>query len=544
MAEYLAPGVYVEEVDRLKSIEGVGTSTAGFIGQAERGPCEPTFITGFEQYRSLFGGFDFKVQGDDAPGYLPFSIKGFFENGGRRAFVCRVASKDSKYASFDVAGQDDKAAPVPLPTPEPSGGTEESKKGSITKSSPSISPLSKGSSVAYRIIANGPGAWGNDIRVQIEPSDLFEANHPIKGKLFSCKITYFPDNQKPGAKPSFMEVYKNVSTDPKSPDYFGNRITNHSCLVNVEKVSDLNPKPFKEASLQGGHDGNELVLGDYEGESKGQPRKRTGLLAMADIPDISLVICPDEHEVVGLTGALVGHCERLRYRFLISQSSLNAESPGTLRASSDSKYAAFYYPWIKVVHPLTGEVRCIHGGGHIAGVYAKTDVERGCWKAPANTKILGAVDTELIVNHGEQEMLNPRGVNCIRTFPGRGILVWGARCTTSDPEWKYVPVRRLFIFVEQSIERGTQWVVFEPNSERLWARVRQSVIGFLRTQWRAGALMGTSEEQAFFVKCDRTTMTQDDLDNGRLIVIVGIAAVKPAEFVIFRISQFTAGAES
>jgi len=178
----------------------------------------------------------------------------------------------------------------------------------------------------------------------------------------------------------------------------------------------------------------------------------------------------------------------------------------------------------------------------VAGVYARSDVERGVWKAPANEVLRGAVGLDPDFSTGDQEILNPRGVNCIRALPGRGIRVWGARTTSSDPLWRYINVRRLFLYIEESIDQGAQWVVFEPNDQRLWARVRQTVSDFLTTVWRSGALMGTTAEEAFFVKCDETTMTQNDLMTGRLIVLIGVAPVRPAEFVIFRIAQWTRGA--
>jgi hypothetical protein len=204
-------------------------------------------------------------------------------------------------------------------------------------------------------------------------------------------------------------------------------------------------------------------------------------------------------------------------------------------------YAAFYYPWIKVYDSITKLYKPIPPGGHVAGIYARSDIERGVHKAPANEKVRGVKELEFQITKGEQDILNPRGVNCIRFFPGRGIRVWGARTLSSNTLWKYINVRRLFIFIEESIEEGTQWVVFEPNDQKLWARVKQTITQFLTRVWRDGALMGSTPEEAFFVKCDRTTMTQDDIDNGRLICIIGIAPVKPAEFVIFRIAQWQGG---
>jgi phage tail sheath protein FI len=209
----------------------------------------------------------------------------------------------------------------------------------------------------------------------------------------------------------------------------------------------------------------------------------------------------------------------------------------------DSKYAAFYYPWITIIDPVTNVNKLIPPGGHVAGVYARSDSERGVHKAPANEVLQGAVDLQINLTKGEQDVLNPRGVNCIRAFVGRGIRIWGARTASSDPSWKYLNVRRLFIFIEKSIDLGTQWVVFEPNDEKLWARVKQTISQFLVGVWKDGALMGTTQDEAFFVKCDRTTMTQDDIDNGRLIILIGVAPVKPAEFVIFRIAQVAKGSQ-
>ncbi|WP_318258795.1 phage tail sheath family protein [Geobacter anodireducens] len=260
--------------------------------------------------------------------------------------------------------------------------------------------------------------------------------------------------------------------------------------------------------------------------------------------DISLVYAPNAQGVAGLPGSLITHCENLKDRFAIIDaaqgSTVSNLSP---RDTNETKYGAFYYPWLKVIDPEAGVQRLVPPGGHVAGIYARSDTERGVHKAPANEKVNGAVDLEFPITKGEQDVLNPRGVNVIRAFPGRGIRVWGARTLSSDPLWKYVNVRRLFIFLEESIDEGTQWVVFEPNDIPLWARVRQTIVQFLTGVWRTGALAGATPEEAFFVKCDRTTMTQDDIDNGRLICVIGVAPVKPAEFVIFRIAQWTAGAK-
>lgn len=290
---------------------------------------------------------------------------------------------------------------------------------------------------------------------------------------------------------------------------------------------------------------------DYRGID-GDPGQKSGMRALEDIEEISIVAVP------GVTSQqvqsdLINQCERLRYRFAIldpaPESGNVAPTMNDIvkqRNNFDTKYAAFYYPRVIVSDPVTGNSIPVPPSGHMAGIYANVDNNRGVHKAPANEVISGILDLETRINKREQEILNPKNINVLRDFriDGRGLRVWGARCITSDTQWKYINVRRLFIFIEASLDRGTQWVVFEPNDYPLWARVTQSVSSFLTTVWRDGALMGQKVEEAFFVRCDRTTMTQDDIDNGRLIILVGIAPVKPAEFVIIRISQFAGGAST
>jgi phage tail sheath protein FI len=253
---------------------------------------------------------------------------------------------------------------------------------------------------------------------------------------------------------------------------------------------------------------------------------------------VSLVYAPDCLATPGLAERLIAHCERLRDRFAVIDAPRGGD-PKTPRAGWDSGYAAYYYPWIAIADPAGG-ARLVPPGGHVLGVYARVDMNRSVFKAPANEAVHGAVGLERDVTDREQDMLNPIGVNVIRRFPGRGILVWGARTLSSDPDWKYISVRRYFIFLERSICQGLQWVVFEPNGEPLWAQVRDTVRLFLRGQWTAGVLQGQTEDQAFHVRCDRTTMTQADLDSGRLVCEIGIASVRPAEFVILRIGFWTA----
>jgi hypothetical protein len=239
----------------------------------------------------------------------------------------------------------------------------------------------------------------------------------------------------------------------------------------------------------------------------------------------------------------------MKYRFAILDAppGLNAQQAGEWRneVNFDTSFAAMYYPWIKVADFSGGgsTSKMVPPSGHMAGIYNRTDAERGVHKAPANEVVRGAIDLELMLSKPEQDTLNPIGVNCIRSFPGRGIRVWGGRTLSSDGSWRYINVRRLFIMTEASMDVGLQWVVFEPNDRMLWARVRRDVISFLRTLWLSGALFGSTPEEAFYVKCDDELNPPEIRDLGQLIIEVGMAPVKPAEFVIFRISQW-AGANA
>ena len=267
-------------------------------------------------------------------------------------------------------------------------------------------------------------------------------------------------------------------------------------------------------------------------------------LELALYREVALVYAPNVSNDIAVE--IIAHCERLRSRFAVIDCPQGQPNAAAMNPRAElgvsSSYAAFYYPWIVVSDPDTGARKLIPPGGHCVGLYALMDSERGVFKAPAGETLRGALDLEFEINDETQDRLNSKGVNAIRRFPGRGILLWGARTLSTDPEWKYISIRRLQIFLERSIAEGIQWVVFEPNDARLWARVRDTIQLFLREQWRSGALNGATEEKAFFVTCNETTMTQDDILNGRLICEIGIAPVRPAEFVIFRIFQHTAKA--
>jgi SOS-response transcriptional repressor LexA len=357
----------------------------------------------------------------------------------------------------------------------------------------------------------------------------------------------------------FDEVFKTLSMNKKHSRYVEKILTPEtSRLVRVEDVSTteqkiLMPTQDKEPGwkLSGGNDGipaDDALNVTYEGKDDPEPAKRTGLYTLKNIDEINIVAIPGittQH----LQNKLIIHCETMKDRFAVMDSIEKADFDGiqAQRNLYDSKYAALYYPWIRVFDPLSKKRTNVPPSGYMCGIYARSDTERGVHKAPANEVVRGALGleefngTKRIITKGQQDILNPKGVNCIRAFPGRGIRVWGARTLSSDSLWKYINIRRLFLFLEESIEESTQWVVFEPNDQKLWARVRQTINQFLTRVWKDGALFGSTPEEAFFVKCDKTTMTQDDIDNGRLIVVIGVAPVKPAEFVVFRIAQWAGG---
>jgi phage tail sheath protein FI len=276
----------------------------------------------------------------------------------------------------------------------------------------------------------------------------------------------------------------------------------------------------------------------YIGRDRG-PGQRSGIKCFEEVDEIAIVAAPGQISPA-VQDALLTHCETRKDRFAILDSPESIQGGiDRLPKPRDSKYGAYYFPWIQVYDPDKGNV-FVPPSGHIAGVYSRTDSERGVHKAPANEQIRGALGLKYAVSKGEQDLLNPKGINAIRHLNG-AVRIWGARTLSTDPSWRYINVRRLFIMVESSIERATQWVVFEPNDHRLWKRVTRTISSFLTLLWRNGALMGTSPEQAFYVKCDEETNPAEVVDAGQLVVEIGLAPVKPAEFVIFRIGQMASG---
>jgi len=366
--------------------------------------------------------------------------------------------------------------------------------------------------------------------------------------------------------------FEDLAYDPAHPRYIGkvlgaepprrsDALHNRVALdINADEAAADWAFTLRNALLGGAPEAVRTLVGGDDGVAPTQQRYTEAFQRLESIEDISIVAAPgssarlDPTDARAIRNALISFVERRRsfqIAVLDSPPRQVLSQVREYRGDFDSKYAALYYPWVRIANPdqKPGDITIpreidVPPSGFICGIYARNDAERGVFKAPANEVVRGALSFETLINFSQQEVLNPAGINALRFFPGRGYRVWGARLASSDPEWKYVSLRRYFNYVEASIDRGTQYVVFEPNGPRLWQRIKSSVSDFLFTEWRNGALLGNSPAEAFFVRVDRTTMTQNDLDNGRLIVEIGIAVVNPAEFVIFRIGQKTGDART
>ena len=542
MPEYLSPGVYIEEISSGPvPIQGVSTTTTGFVGQTLRGPERAQLVTSWLDFQRWYGGY---TDPNKNQGYLPYAVKGFFDNGGQRAFIARVPVDGS-----------------------PAG----------TASLPA-------DAAKLTATAIGRGGWANSVVLKVGSASQASPDRP----WIALSVFYYergiPTNggtfldpdlaenlMKPGfAAPTLSERYDNLGSDPEAPNYFATRVNPASRLISLAATDPADgqtlaswfaavaadPKTtitvvMKAAAAAAGFDpfAKDSYVGT--GDDNTLPEDRTALAALACVAEIAMLCVPDLKSVPGIENDLIQQCESLRSRVAILDNG-PAGSPETLRPPMDSSFGAYYFPWITVIDPRTNAPIDIPPAGHIIGMIARTDINRGVWKAPANETLSGPLTQNTAgkapltyrVSDGVQAVLNPRGVNCLRDFrdAGRGVRVWGARTMSSDGQWRYLNVRRLFIYVEQSIFYGTQWVVFEPNDPYTWNRVVSSVSAFLYGLWHSGGLMGATPAEAYQVVCDSSTMSQDDIDNGRLICMVAIAPVKPAEFVIFRISQKTADA--
>jgi hypothetical protein len=524
MPTYLTPGVYVEEIPaQSKPIEGVGTSIAAFVGLAPGGPVNtPMRISNWTQFARTFSDPAHPENGPFMEGaYLAHAVYGFFQNGGGLCWVVRVGAAD---------GEAPARAQVALPA----------------ATNPQIE--------AFRAVALEGVDGAISLELTQEPGAKEEGGEggeekaaPDEGGTYRLVVTAAGQT----------ETHDGLSLK-KGRNYIVTKVNAASKLIRLEETGAALPES-QRAPATGSYTlvaaaqvPAELAPKEFEGDVA----RRQGMGALAAVDEITMVCIPDawtlakngdDVQVRDVQGKLIAHCEAMGDRMAILDAPPGMIAQDVLdwrmgAAGYDSKFATLYYPWIEVMDPLTNRPTLIPPSGHVAGVWARTDGSRGVHKAPANEVVLGANGLAFQVTHEEQGGLNQRGINCIRAFPGRGIRIWGARTLSSDPEWRYLNVRRLFNYVCESIIEGTQWAVFEPNDERLWTRLRISTYNFLMRVWRDGALFGATPEQAFFVKCDAETNPPDVIEAGQVVIECGISPVKPAEFVVFRISQFTAGA--
>jgi phage tail sheath protein FI len=553
MPEYLSPGVYVEEVDRgPKPIEGVGTAMAAFVGFTEKAEMvrkvngevvvenllnKPQLVTNWTQFAERYGDF--------VPGaYLPQAVYGYFMNGGSRCYV--VSIRTFPRAEAVLLNTQGKPA---LTVRARQAGTEAMKMRVRIEDVPLLPAAKK------------DGKEGKDSKEGDEtaPAPAAPAGAvPDFTLIFERQLSdgsWFPletlkevklQTAKEGAKTVTQVAYKN------------NILPKFAVLevMGDKAMSELLPKAQEQALCID----KKFLPATTTSEFQGDVTQRSGVGGLEVLDDVTMLCVPDLMTVMpgeklnldqikAVQTMMIAHCERMGDRVAILDCPPDM-TPQEIKqwrmdvTGFDSSYAAMYYPWIQVMDQATNVPIAIPPCGHLAGLWARSDNTRGVHKAPANEVVQGAIGLGFQVTKGEQDTLNPIGVNCIRAFPGRGIRVWGARTLSSNPSWRYINVRRLFNYVEKSIENGTQWVVFEPNDRRLWARVRRDAVAFLKTVWRDGALFGSTPEEAFYVKCDDELNPPESRDLGRLVVEIGMAPVKPAEFVIFRISQWAAGSEA
>jgi len=512
MPTYLTPGVYVEEVPSAnKPIEGVATSIAAFVGLAPGGPVNtPMRISNWTQFAKIYGDPNEPDNGPFMEGaYLAHSVYGFFQNGGTTCWVVRV-------------GED--------------GGSN----GSGPAARAALPAAADASVETYSAVALTEGEV--EVEIAEEPSTGEGAD-----KTYTVRVT----------AGSEKEEFTGLTTK-KGRNNLATKVNAQSKLIKIEDTGASLPEAQRAPALgtfklsPPSISPTDVKPTHFEGDVA----RRKGMGGLAAVDEITMVVMPDimtlasddgdDVQIRDLQGKMIAHCENAGDRMAILDCPPNMLPQEILEwrmntAGYDSKFAALYYPWIEVMDPLTNQPIMVPPSGHVAGLWCRTDATRGVHKAPANEVVMGANGLGFQVTHAEQGGLNKVGINCIRAFPGRGIRVWGARTLSSDPEWRYINVRRLFNYVSESIMEGTQWSVFEPNDEKLWIQLRIAATNFLTRVWSDGALFGSTPQQAFYVKCDSETNPPEVIEAGQVICEIGIAPVKPAEFVVFRLSQFSGG---
>jgi len=504
VAEFKHPGVFVEEGPAVHTMQGVPTSITAFVGRTWRGSTdEPVRLLNFKDYQRQFGG----LWRQSTVGHAVWQ---FFENGGTDAIIVRVATRTGESAA--------ESATIQLEDGE-----------------------------IFR--AANPGSWGLNLKVTIDRQGLSD------DKLFDLTVTDDPQSRADSAQrggTGATERFKAVSVDPASPQFAGTVLRRSQLLRLHSGLRAVAPREQTALAVElSGTDG--LPIGTAEVTAPDNRAAKTGLYALDNADLFNLLCIPPyapgvDLEVANDWAPAAQYCRERRAFLLVDAPSawMIDDAPKNVQAfgSIARENAALYFPRVIAPDPLNNNVPAAFAPcGMVAGVMARTDNARGVWKAPAGVEapLVNVTGLSRAVTNAEVDSLTPAGVNCLRIFPTYGPVVWGARTlispTADAAEWKYVNARRFLIYVEESIYRGTRWALFEPNTPPTWAEVSRQVSVFLQNLWRQGALFGTTAREAFFVQCDRNTMTQDDIDNGRLVILIGMAFLRPAEFMILRIVQ-------
>jgi len=578
MIQVRPPGVYPQKQERRYTpLELVRTGVAGFVGLTQKGPTNtPVRLTDFNQFRDVFGRLPFET-------YLDTSVKGFFDNGGSECFVLRVCHLHEK-------GRGEVARPAQARLRDANG--------KLTVLVEALNEGTWGNDLSVQV--RRPEArvqtfltldmHEGDLSATIRSTHGFRRGTVVKifddeqsdyrtvteldGKTIHWRIDNPAERQFKSGAPTYIEpvefelevrslgrreVYRELSLAPNSDNYFVRVINGQSQLIRVldmrndSALPDRYPVATDEEALVGGLDGiYNVTPDDFIGMNIG-PNERYGIAAYEAIEDVDLLVVPDlfwcvensqgfrtmkDAEVV--QQALVSQAERMRNRFALLDFPNHRNYVHALqwRLLFDTAYAAFYYPWIAVETPYG--TRQVPPTGHVAGIYARCDKSDGVHRAPANEEIEGILDLAVLLDDQDIGQLNGQGVNTIKSFAKRGLRVWGARTASSDPVHRYINVRRTISAIIRSMEKNLQWVVFEPNDPRLWKSITYSVSFFLLNLWKAGYFKGRSPEEAYYVKCDAETNPEEVRAAGQVIVEVGVAPVRPAEFIVFRVSEESA----